>query len=249
MDKSTDSLLPGDRTGESLGCVREANPEQVRPHRLDATRNNRLWILYFVTTLIFGAVFYVLGSYSRASDPRASIPQAIERNECGNTTEEAKSNGCVLDFISGAWVHSDCYDKDLEAEFLAESDWHWYSDMEGEHELSEDFIRQTGGTNPVYVSMAYHDMHCAYTLMKLHRAVLRQTPIDSHIGLYKHTQHCSKILALPGPFVESTGFRAPSGFYHIFTSCDFPQNCKYKLFPIIILVYTDTAKDAKESIS
>ncbi len=57
-------------------------------------------------------------------------------------------------------------------------------------------MRRTGGPSPVYVSMESTDAHCAYTWRKLHRAILRGTPIDSQIGEFKHTKHCSKALAI-----------------------------------------------------
>ncbi|KAE9364267.1 hypothetical protein N431DRAFT_298805, partial [Stipitochalara longipes BDJ] len=113
---------------------------------------------------------------------------------CGNSTEEAQRNGCILDFMSEAWVHPDCYDEELEAEFLGLSDWHWYADQEGEQELTKEFIRRTGGPDPMWVSNQYHEQHCKYTWMKLHRAVIRHKPIDNHIGRYEHTLHCSDAL-------------------------------------------------------
>ena len=111
-------------------------------------------------------------------------------------------------------MHPDCYDDELENEFLQLDDWHWYSDMDGQHELSKDYIRQTGGPNPIHVSMKYLDLHCAYTWRKLHRAVIRQALIDDNIGIYSHTEHCSGALATSK--LKDT-VKAPPRFFHLFT--------------------------------
>ncbi|PMD34178.1 hypothetical protein L207DRAFT_468400 [Hyaloscypha variabilis F] len=140
-----------------------------------------------------------------------------ERGFCGNTSEEAHANGCVLDFIPGAWVHPACYDAELEKEFLDLKPWQWFADKEAKQELTLDYIRETGGPNPIFVSMEYHRQHCAFTWKKLHRAVIRQTPIDTHIGQLKHTIHCADKLAGPDPPWKSK-------FFHISTSCRMPQD-------------------------
>lgn len=188
-------------------------------------KKQRRNILCTITGLIFATIFYLLGLFTPVigSDPYLSKPYGS--GHCGNSSEEAIKNGCVIDFIPGAWVHPDCYDKDLERDFLEYAGRHWYADPEGKQELSEDFMRQTGGPNPVYVSMKYHDAHCAYTWRKLHRAVLRGTPIDSQIGKYPHTKHCSKALSMARD-AEQFQQLAPARFFTIFTSCELPQKCK-----------------------
>ncbi|KUJ06454.1 uncharacterized protein LY89DRAFT_558433, partial [Mollisia scopiformis] len=113
----------------------------------------------------------------------------------GDTPTEARANGCVLDFIPGACrVPPACYDAELEEEFLGLQQWQWFADNESQHELTSEYIKETGGPSPIYVSMEYHRQHCAYTWKKFHRAVLRHVLIDSHIGGYEHTIHCSNAL-------------------------------------------------------
>jgi hypothetical protein len=197
------------------------------PNDRNKLRRKKLWrnILRVITGLTFAAIFYLLGLYtpSIGSDPYLSKP--FGAGHCGNSSEEAIKNGCVMDFIPGGWVHADCYDKDLETDFLEYAGRHWYADPEGKQELSEDFMRRTGGPNPVYVSMKYHDAHCSYTWRKLHRAVLRGTPIDSQVGEYPHTKHCSTALSIARD-AEKYPWTAPARFFTIFTSCELPQKCK-----------------------
>lgn len=209
---------------DSLGGVKGT---YFSPTNSDKLRRRKQWrtILHVVIGLVFAAVFYLLGLYTPAmgSDPYLSKP--FGSGHCGNSSEEAINNGCVIDFIPGGWVHPDCYDEELERDFLEYAGRHWYTDPEGKQELSEDFMRQTGGPNPVYVSMKYHDAHCAYTWKKLHRAILRGKPIDSQIGEYPHTKHCSKALSIARD-AEKFPWKAPARFFTIFTSCELPQKCK-----------------------
>jgi hypothetical protein len=225
MDESKEDLLPYQETDGSSATRTETDWEQIS-RRYIHTRQEKIrqWVWYFITALTLlillgGLLFY---AYSSRSDD--TILRDVEWKNCGNTTEEARNNGCILDFIPGAWVHPECYDAELEDEFLKQDDWHWYADAEGQYELSKEYIRETGGPNPIYVSMKYHRQHCAYTWKKLHRALIRQAPIDDHIGGYKHTVHCSKALVLPD-------LDGPSKFFQIFTSCRLPQDCKFHDLP------------------
>lgn len=134
--------------------------------------------------------------------------------------------GCRLYIMSDTRcrVHPACYDAELEAEFFQLQDWKWYADNETRHELSLQYIRQTGGSNPLFVSKQYHRQHCAYTWMKLHRSIIRGVPIDSHMGAYKHTVHCGRALA-----ASSADLPIGSKFNEIFTHCEMPEKCMFIL--------------------
>jgi len=193
-------------------------------------RRLRRPILFAIAGLSLATLFYLLGRYAPVVGGYNSYTfKKFGSGHCGNSSTEALQNGCVLDLIPGAWVHPDCYDEDLEREFLDYGDWHWYADPEGKEELSEDDMRRTGGPNPVYVTGEYHDAHCAFTWRKLHRAVLRGTAIDSHIGFFQHTEHCSGALARARNAEKYPEWVAPSRFYNIYTFCHLPHECKWKL--------------------
>lgn len=208
-------------SGVGATGLSQASGDQLRIKRLGRT------ILCVITGVLFAAIFYLLGNYTSVTGSDPYLAKAFGSGHCGNTSEEATKNGCIVDLIPGAWVHPDCYDKDLEREFLEYGDWHWYADPKGKEEVSEEYMRRTGGPNPVYVSLAYHDTHCAFTWRKLHRAVLRGTPIDSHIGEYEHTEHCSGALAISRDAEKFPEWKAPARFFNLFTSCELPQKCKW----------------------
>ena len=51
------------------------------------------------------------------------------------------------------------------------------------------------GEGPCYVPWAHHLWHCGFLWRKMHKAVMAKTPVDSYIGNYTHTEHCSAIMA------------------------------------------------------
>jgi hypothetical protein len=224
MDESKETLLSGQNQEDILSNLESSFSEAS----LDSTSSNSgvvpkqtlklpRWSIYFFATSIFLFLIYLSLSLGHS---RVQI-RPSEWAHCGNTTIEARTNGCILDFIAGAWVPPACYDSELEAEFLSLSEWHWFADAAGAEELSFEFIKETGGPNPIYVSTEYHRQHCAYTWLKLHRAVILHVPIDTHIGGYLHSRHCSRGLAKPDP-------PPPSRFYEIFTECKMPRDCKFE---------------------
>ncbi|KAG0646676.1 hypothetical protein D0Z07_7405 [Hyphodiscus hymeniophilus] len=114
------------------------------------------WLLYTVTAFILGSLFYTMGLYTRVAISRAPMPESRTFGSCGNDTISALQNGCILDLMSEAWVHPDCYDQELETEFLSLSDWHWYADQAGDHELTIEEIRATGGPDPIRELYSIH---------------------------------------------------------------------------------------------
>lgn len=208
---------------ESLNTLEEEFRKNKLDFRTEIQKFSRClaaFIIFVVFVVLVAVAAGVLYTMSRNNETSTSSLHAW--GHCGNTTAEARANGCILDFIPGAWVHPACYDAELEAEFLQLQDWKWYADNETQHELSLQYIRQTGGSNPLFVSKEYHRQHCAYTWMKLHRSIIRGVPIDSHIGACKHTVHCGRALAAAKlPIV--------SKFYEIFTHCEMPEKCMFIL--------------------
>jgi hypothetical protein len=142
----------------------------------------------------------------------ASVPW----KHCGNSPVEALQNDCVYDFIAGAFVPNACFDAELEDEFLKLKDWHFYGDENAQQELSIESIKLNGGTEPMFVSVEYHWIHCTYTWRKLHRSRVFGTPIDDHIGNYSHTAHCGEGLVSQCD-VNDTG--PIIAFLHHYTSC------------------------------
>ncbi len=84
----------------------------------------------------------------------------------------------------------------ITAEFLEKEDWHWYVSETGDDEISQIEIELGRGPEAVWVTDKYHWVHCQFTWLKLHRAILGKKPLDAHLNKYKHTLHCAEALAL-----------------------------------------------------
>jgi hypothetical protein len=191
----------------------------LKQQRKPGPRKGLKCVVYSVIGFILfmgaiGFVKYILNSKGVGLSSQPSQP--LQWKGCGNTTEEALGKDCIFEFVAMAWVPRACYDQELEEEFLQRRDWHFYADVEGQQELSKEVIRETGGTNPLFMSYEFHWVHCAYTWKKLHRSRLRQKPIDTHISNYYHTIHCADGLADHGP---SNDTRPISKFHKYYESC------------------------------
>jgi hypothetical protein len=177
-------------------------------------------------TLIAAWVFTVITVYTfsfqvgrRSSSPtHKTISSSSISYNCGNTSAEARLKGCVFDIMNRGWFPPACYDAELTAEFDALGEalggWKWYLNREGTEEISREEYEAGEGPQPLFVTQELHLWHCAYQWRKYHRAVERNTPIDSYMGFYNHTVHCSKILAL---HKEREG--AAIEFYLTFPEC------------------------------
>jgi len=63
---------------------------------------------------------------------------------CGNSTSEAKANGCHFDIIMHSWVPQGCYDEVLSEEYIAAIDFQFFSDAEATIEVPLDVVRLGG---------------------------------------------------------------------------------------------------------
>ncbi|GIZ36546.1 hypothetical protein CKM354_000001700 [Cercospora kikuchii] len=162
---------------------------------MECRRHTRYWAILMTSTLLFlgfmaAATFdTVSGTYAiRLLQTRAHT----DGRHCGRIPSEALQRDCTYDVIPGAWVHHLCHDVALEEEFLSLRNWTYFQDPNVTQAVSLDSIRTNGGPSLLYITPGqdYHDLHCAYTWTKLHRAILGSGMIDGHVGSLQHTLHC-----------------------------------------------------------
>jgi hypothetical protein len=224
MDESTTGLLQYSSEVENRRSSRSVSTDSTRTHlehllkeRLQETlRRIPWWKIYLVVTalVLLGMIGWVVLVFHHPTEliNSASVPW----KHCGNSPVEALQNDCVYDFIAGAFVPNACFDAELEDEFLKLKDWHFYGDENAQQELSIESIKLNGGTEPMFVSVEYHWIHCTYTWRKLHRSRVFGTPIDDHIGNYSHTAHCGEGLVSQ---CDVNDTRPIIAFLHHYTSC------------------------------
>jgi hypothetical protein len=135
-------------------------------------------------------------------------PTAIS---CGDNPDTARSLNCSFDLLSFSWLPSQCYDFQLTSTFLQRYNWTWYRSKTSEDpSVNEPIpVSQTvallGNETELYGSDEYHIIHCIYMWRKLHRGIEVERDglepgsasgawIDSYMGNFMHTDHCSSFL-------------------------------------------------------
>jgi hypothetical protein len=61
---------------------------------------------------------------------------------CGNSTAEAKENGCRFDVMMHSWVPEACYYEALSEEYIQANNFRFFSDPEAKREVSMEFVRR-----------------------------------------------------------------------------------------------------------
>jgi hypothetical protein len=128
-------------------------------------------------------------------DAITNAPNSWFGGGCGDTPVTARARGCHFNTVLYAWVEPKC----LTAEDLADED-RFYAETEFPWESVED--RQpinrvealSGEATSVLTNMEWHVQHCTYVWQRLHRALLKGTPIDSYTADYHHTMHCQEMV-------------------------------------------------------
>jgi hypothetical protein len=192
--------------GELYCPAPTSDTEALEKDDLDATleRPKTIQLTYYSLGIIIAgtilvsvaAVYLTLYQLStRYAGQHSSVT-----TDCGTSATTANERGCHFDLMSFSWLPRECYDASLEKSFMdyhPERLWKWYLDPEGKHELSQQDV-QDGTHDFLFVSWEYHLVHCAYMWRKLHRAIEIGGIVDSYVGNYNHTMHCSEKLLVDG---------------------------------------------------
>jgi len=80
---------------------------------------------------------------------------------CGNSTSEARADGCRFDIMMHSWVPQECYDEQLSEEYIASNDFQLFSDAEATIEVPLDVVR-LGEFDELYTGLSHHVLHCTY---------------------------------------------------------------------------------------
>lgn len=121
---------------------------------------------------------------------------------CGHSPSEAITQGCKFDVMTTSWQHPDCYDEELNTEFMAlHSPWpfYWSSGPPDEQPTTETRnlipLEELGfyeGT--FWGTREYHIWHCTYAWRQMHRAVENGRKLDAFLQSYEHTAHCGRLI-------------------------------------------------------
>lgn len=134
---------------------------------------------------------------------------SITKTTCGSNYSTAIENQCVFQLWSYSWVPPECFDKELNEQFLAlreSEDWHYYSSRFPPVPVPLETVL-TGTRNDLWSTWGQHYWHCAFYQRKFFRIIeqhgegstefLKMTnrDLDQHHGI-----HCQEWLAKPDTY-------------------------------------------------
>ena len=145
------------------------------------------------------AISIMFGSFNVMLLPMTNI------THCGNSTQEARSLGCIYERVTMSWVPPECYDATLDDEWNSFRNWTLFDDPSATNPLSTEQVK-SGAYEMLYTDVEWHLNHCTYAWKKMHRAFLEKRPLDSPTWKYAHTKHCSRLLlaGLPRDRISTT---------------------------------------------
>ncbi|KAK4214177.1 hypothetical protein QBC37DRAFT_314791 [Rhypophila decipiens] len=164
----------------------------TRSHRSRLSRR----LTQLVASLIVLASLAAL-AYTAAGVHQLSAAATADYGDCGTseTVAEARSHGCLFDPMSWIWVRPECYDPDLVAEFMAQTNFSWHTEPKLRPETRVDMdIIYRGDFPKLFTQKDYHTVHCFYMMKKMHKAILEHRPIDSYLTEWHHTNHCGMVM-------------------------------------------------------
>ena len=114
----------------------------------------------------------------------------VEPVQCGNSSEEAIANGCIMEPMIYGWVPPQCYFEELSSQYSPFIDREWYTDDTFTVRISPEEI-WTGKHAHIYAHW-YHGQHCLFLWRKLALAVQKRSPfLDTKALSVEHADHCS----------------------------------------------------------
>lgn len=184
---------PGMEESEEDAALLEAELPGVllhdRPRRGTITAVT-IAVIMTVTTIAILSLLY--DRYHRIFYP-PTTPSYVSPS-CGETSAEARANGCQYEPMMRGWIPDDCFTPEPAAEYAPFDDRLWFYDENLTLPMSPDVLRN--GDDVTAWTKTFHDEHCLYAWRKLALAVDRRLPlVDSKTMNLHHSTHCSKQIA------------------------------------------------------
>lgn len=156
---------------------------------------------FLISMLLSTSIFMVY----RPSAPTTISPPTTRHLHCGNSTTDARAQGCVFDVLTNMWVPEVCWDKEGTEEFMRTAPWQGYDSQDGQRlltleEMSErvgkDRLAPDPSSPPYWTPLREHVIHCALMWQRQHRGFMSGMgkKLDFHSLSYQHTVHCSRSL-------------------------------------------------------
>lgn len=186
----------------------------TRQHSVCLPRNLLHYIFSVtMTSVAWGVVLLYVMQLPFASAPKLNIgPEHTifykrKYMGCGNSTEEAKAQGCEYDVLSNAYLPKVCIDKQSISDYQKIGPmWKAYEDAN--HTKPIESTEDMGNRQFYYTNLRDHVVHCAEIWKKQFRAFSGNNRyFDTVIGLEVHTKHCADFLVEMTDRKDSTDLR------------------------------------------
>ena len=155
-------------------------------------------VVFLVTSLLWLLVLLLVipapsSHHSAANDDqRHNITSHARLISCGNSTEEARAQGCKYDILMNNWIPAPCFDQEWLDEYLEDNSWGAYADKGMTRRLTVDEMSET---DSYYTSVRDHVNHCSTMWKKQFWTLYEErSAIDEVIASPGHTEHCAQYL-------------------------------------------------------
>lgn len=184
-----ESLLPSGPP--SLTYPRRSRTRAIASHALTCLITVLLWT-FILTTF-------------RSLSSRTTLQPTTKYLHCGNSTAEARAQGCVFDVLTNMWVPEQCWDREGTEEYMRMAPWQGYDTQDATRRLTLEEMSERVGKDrlapdptspPYWTPLREHVIHCALMWRRQHRGFMNgeAKKLDFHSLNYQHTLHCSRSL-------------------------------------------------------
>lgn len=149
------------------------------------------------TILIFGGFIKEKNDGTTFYTMKDTILSPTEINStphiCGNSSYEARQNGCTFDQLNWSWLPPNCppYANDLFIE-AENPGWRYYETLEQNNPVEGDQWEEVlNGDRRVFVERREHLSHCVFRFLSIAQILRDGTPYHRKLADYRHSAHCA----------------------------------------------------------
>lgn len=150
-----------------------------------------LSVIALVTLLVFavgGAASFLTTGPAQGS--------AMNSRPCGNSSAEARANGCVFNQLTWSWIPKSCPSY-ADKEFKEYRDWKYYADLQGDVPANDDIWEKVYNNEMrLYTVKGEHMTHCVHLLLSMAQVVRDGSPTIPKLREYDHIKHCADHLLM-----------------------------------------------------
>lgn len=213
--KTYHKIESADEDDSSQFSVEEAKNSQMSPTRSNPFSCTQI-ILYALSAVGLVAMAMAMTGASITYNAKA-VSSITNARPCGNSSVEARANGCVFNQLAWAWLPKTCPSY-ANQEFKDYREWKYYEDLDGKMEAATEDIWEKVYNNeiPLYTIKGEHMTHCVYLLLSQAQIVRDGSKTIPKMREYDHIEHCAKHLLMKLKNVEGfdkIGTRTPRVSY------------------------------------